>query len=74
MEQAGLAVRLDGNPDLMHHKMFIVDSETVITGSPNFSKRGDQDNDENLLIIHDRETFLVPWPLTIFHEIFNFRA
>jgi phosphatidylserine/phosphatidylglycerophosphate/cardiolipin synthase-like enzyme len=58
MEQAGLDVRLDGNPDLMHHKVFIIDSETVITGSPNFSKRGDQDNDENLLIIHDRETAL----------------
>jgi phosphatidylserine/phosphatidylglycerophosphate/cardiolipin synthase-like enzyme len=56
MKQAGLNVRLDGNPDLMHHKVFILDNETVIMGSPNFSKKADQDNDENLLIIHDRET------------------
>jgi phosphatidylserine/phosphatidylglycerophosphate/cardiolipin synthase-like enzyme len=56
MKDAGLNVRLDGNPDLMHHKVFIVDNLTVITGSPNFSNRGVQDNDENLLIIHDPET------------------
>jgi phosphatidylserine/phosphatidylglycerophosphate/cardiolipin synthase-like enzyme len=56
MKEAGLNVRLDGNPDLMHHKVFILDNETVIMGSPNFSRKADQDNDENLLIIHDRET------------------
>lgn len=37
----------------VHHKVFIVDGKTVITGSYNPSKNGDTKNDENLLIIHD---------------------
>ena len=53
LKAAGLDVRLDGNPSLMHHKVFIIDSETVITGSYNPTKNGDERNDENVLIIHD---------------------
>ncbi len=30
---AGLDVRLDGNDRNMHHKVFIIDGEIVITGS-----------------------------------------
>ena len=43
----------DGNPYLMHHKVFIIDGATVIFGSFNFSNNADQDNDENLLIVDD---------------------
>ncbi|NIV28969.1 MAG: phospholipase [Anaerolineae bacterium] len=50
-----LDVRLDGNPYLMHHKVIILDDETVILGSFNFSRSADEANDENLLVIHDRE-------------------
>ena len=50
---AGQFVRLDGNPRTFHHKVIIIDSSTVILGSFNFSKSADEDNDENLLIIHD---------------------
>ena len=50
---AGLDVRLDGNEYSMHHKVFIIDGETVITGSYNFSRSAEERNDENLLIIHD---------------------
>jgi phosphatidylserine/phosphatidylglycerophosphate/cardiolipin synthase-like enzyme len=52
-KQAGLDVYQDGNPYVMHHKVFIVDDETVIFGSFNFSQNADKDNDENLLIVHD---------------------
>jgi phosphatidylserine/phosphatidylglycerophosphate/cardiolipin synthase-like enzyme len=52
---AGLDVRLDGNPNNMHHKVFIIDEETVITGSYNFSQSAEARNDENTLIIHDPE-------------------
>lgn len=38
----------------VHHKVFIIDDEIVITGSFNPSKNGDTKNDENLLIIHDK--------------------
>ena len=39
----------------MHHKVFIIDNSTVITGSFNPSKNGDERNDENMLVIKDRE-------------------
>ncbi|MCX7837955.1 MAG: phospholipase D-like domain-containing protein [Anaerolineae bacterium] len=53
LKRAGLDVRLDGNPFLMHHKAFIVDGKTVIFGSFNFSRNAEEENDENLLIVDD---------------------
>jgi phosphatidylserine/phosphatidylglycerophosphate/cardiolipin synthase-like enzyme len=50
---AGQFVRLDGNPRTFHHKVIIIDGKTVILGSFNFSNSANEDNDENLLIIHD---------------------
>lgn len=37
----------------VHHKVFIVDNQTVITGSYNPTKNGDERNDENIIIIHN---------------------
>jgi phosphatidylserine/phosphatidylglycerophosphate/cardiolipin synthase-like enzyme len=62
MRDAGLEVYLDGNPYVMHHKLFVLDRKTVIFGSFNFSSNADTDNDENLLIVDDpklAEAFLV---------------
>jgi phosphatidylserine/phosphatidylglycerophosphate/cardiolipin synthase-like enzyme len=53
MKAAGLDVLQDGNPYLMHHKVFIIDGQTVIFGSFNFSQNAETANDENLLIIDD---------------------
>ena len=49
---AGVAVKTDGNAYNMHHKVIILDGETVITGSFNFTRSADTINDENVLIIH----------------------
>jgi len=49
----GLDVIKDNNPANMHHKVFIIDEKIVITGSFNPSKNADNNNDENILIIHD---------------------
>ncbi len=46
------AVRLDKKETLFHHKMFIVDNQTLITGSMNPTKNGIRGNDEVLAIIH----------------------
>jgi phosphatidylserine/phosphatidylglycerophosphate/cardiolipin synthase-like enzyme len=51
----GIDVRLDGNPKSMHHKVIIIDGEIVVTGSYNFSKSARTRNDENTLILHNRE-------------------
>ncbi len=45
----------DGNPYVLHHKVFIVDNEIVITGSYNFTASAEDQNDENIVIIHSRE-------------------
>jgi phosphatidylserine/phosphatidylglycerophosphate/cardiolipin synthase-like enzyme len=48
---AGLPVRQDGNPGTLHHKVFVIDDEIVITGSFNFSNNADESNDENVVIV-----------------------
>jgi phosphatidylserine/phosphatidylglycerophosphate/cardiolipin synthase-like enzyme len=53
MKEAGLDVYQDGNPYVMHHKVFVVDDRTVIFGSFNFSESADRENDENCLIVDD---------------------
>jgi phosphatidylserine/phosphatidylglycerophosphate/cardiolipin synthase-like enzyme len=53
--EAGLDVRLDGNNRNMHHKVIIIDEEIVITGSYNFSRSAENHNDENILIIYNRD-------------------
>lgn len=40
---------------ILHNKVFIIDNKTVVTGSYNPTKNGDEMNDENVLIIHDEE-------------------
>lgn len=51
---AGLDVRRDGNPSMMHHKVFIID-DTVLTGSFNFSRNASRSNDENVIFITDAD-------------------
>jgi phosphatidylserine/phosphatidylglycerophosphate/cardiolipin synthase-like enzyme len=50
-----LDVIKDGNKQNMHHKVFIIDEETVVTGSFNPTGGGDTRNDENVLIITDKD-------------------
>ena len=38
----------------MHHKVFIIDGQTVITGSYNFSKNAESRNDENILLLRSK--------------------
>ncbi len=49
---ANVPVEVDGNKYTMHHKVIIIDDNTVITGSFNFTKTADTANDDNVLIIH----------------------
>jgi phosphatidylserine/phosphatidylglycerophosphate/cardiolipin synthase-like enzyme len=73
MSTAGLpnlTVRTDGNPRIMHHKVIIIDRETVIFGSFNFSEAANSRNDENILIVHDPifTTFFVQEFETVWEE------
>lgn len=55
MRDMGMDVLTDGNPYIMHHKVFIIDDQTVILGSFNFSRNADESNDENVLIIRNSD-------------------
>jgi phosphatidylserine/phosphatidylglycerophosphate/cardiolipin synthase-like enzyme len=53
--EAGMDIRLDGNErGLLHHKVLIIDQEIVITGSYNFTASAENNNDENVVVLHDR--------------------
>jgi phosphatidylserine/phosphatidylglycerophosphate/cardiolipin synthase-like enzyme len=56
MRAAGgrVSVFLDANPRNMHHKVLILDDETVVAGSFNFSDGADKQNDENVVIFTSR--------------------
>ncbi len=48
-------VRQDGNPGTFHHKVFIIDDKYVVTGSLNFSDNANDSNDENVIILNNRD-------------------
>jgi len=54
LRQAGANITLETTPRLQHNKLFIIDHNTVITGSYNPTKAAATINDENILIIHDQ--------------------
>ena len=66
---AGMDVRLDGNPFNMHHKVIIVDQSIVIFGSYNFSRSAEERNDENTLIVHN--TDLAAQFMAEFERVYN---
>jgi phosphatidylserine/phosphatidylglycerophosphate/cardiolipin synthase-like enzyme len=51
--EAGIPTKIDAAHKDAHNKMMVIDGETVITGSFNFTKAAEEKNAENLLIIHD---------------------
>ena len=53
----------------MHHKVFIIDNQTVETGSFNPTKGADSVNDENILIMHDED--VTQMYLREFKELYN---
>jgi len=44
----------DGRHKDAHDKIMLIDGQTIITGSFNFTKQSEDDNGENLLIIHNK--------------------
>jgi phosphatidylserine/phosphatidylglycerophosphate/cardiolipin synthase-like enzyme len=54
LKKMGADVIYDENPATMHDKFFVIDGKTVITGSYNPTKHAEYGNNENVLIIKDR--------------------
>jgi phosphatidylserine/phosphatidylglycerophosphate/cardiolipin synthase-like enzyme len=53
LRHGGVDVLEDGNCYILHHKLIVIDQQTVITGSYNFTNSAERDNDENLVIVDD---------------------
>ncbi|MCX6079641.1 MAG: phospholipase D-like domain-containing protein [Chloroflexi bacterium] len=50
---AKVPTKVDGNKYTMHHKVMVIDESIVITGSFNFTNAADNENDDNIIVIHD---------------------
>jgi phosphatidylserine/phosphatidylglycerophosphate/cardiolipin synthase-like enzyme len=51
---AGIPTFIDAKHAIAHNKIMVIDGETVLTGSFNFTKAAEEKNAENLLVIRDR--------------------
>lgn len=51
LANSGIPVRIDSGFAIAHNKVMILDDETVITGSFNFTKAAEERNAENVLIL-----------------------
>jgi len=55
LSHAGIPVWIDSSHAIAHNKVMVIDAQTVITGSFNFTKAAESRNAENLLIIRSAE-------------------
>ena len=51
---AGILTLIDAKHAIAHNKVMVIDDETVLTGSFNFTKAAEGKNAENLLVIRDK--------------------
>ncbi|MGM5483380.1 MAG: phospholipase D-like domain-containing protein [Nanobdellota archaeon] len=61
----------DKNPKTMHNKYFIIDEEIVFTGSYNPTNNGNENNDENIVIIKNRT--IASEYISNFERIYNYK-
>jgi phosphatidylserine/phosphatidylglycerophosphate/cardiolipin synthase-like enzyme len=52
---AGIPVQIDAAHAITHNKVMVIDGETVISGSFNFTKAAEERNAENLLVIRSKD-------------------
>lgn len=55
---AGIQTYIDARHAIAHNKIMIIDQETLITGSFNFTKAAEEKNAENLLVIHGNKSMI----------------
>jgi phosphatidylserine/phosphatidylglycerophosphate/cardiolipin synthase-like enzyme len=55
ISNAGIPTFIDDKHAIAHNKIMIIDNETVITGSFNFTKAAEEKNAENVLVIKSKE-------------------
>jgi phosphatidylserine/phosphatidylglycerophosphate/cardiolipin synthase-like enzyme len=69
MQNAGVLVLIDAKHSIAHNKIILIDGQTLITGSFNFSKAAEEKNAENLLVLKD-----CPALISAYNQNFNAHA
>lgn len=73
LAQAGVKVWLDEQHQSAHNKVMVIDGETVVTGSMNFTYAGQFKNAENMLILRGNkplaEAYVANWKLHKQHAL-----
>lgn len=67
---AGIPTYIDAQHAIAHNKIMVIDDQTVLTDSFNFTKAAEEHNAENLLVIHDADLarkYLVNWRFHLKH-------
>lgn len=71
LQHEGIPTYIDAKHAIAHNKIMIIDSQTVITGSFNFTTAAEEHNAENLLVISDpalAQKYLVNWNTHFSHS------
>ena len=55
LRAAGMPVKIENYAGKMHSKTMIIDDRYLVLGSMNFSKSGESKNDENLIVLENKE-------------------
>ncbi len=55
LHNMGIPISIDARHAIAHNKIMVIDGQTVITGSFNFTKAAEENNAENLLVIRSPE-------------------
>jgi phosphatidylserine/phosphatidylglycerophosphate/cardiolipin synthase-like enzyme len=70
---AGIPTHIDTKHAIAHNKVMIIDGETVITGSFNFTTAAEEHNAENMLVIKDKAIaakYISNWDGHVEHSAF----
>lgn len=55
VREAGIHTLIDSRHAIAHNKIMVIDQDTVVTGSFNFTKSAEEKNAENILVIRSTE-------------------
>ncbi len=55
VQHAGIRTLIDAKHAIAHNKIMVIDGQTVITGSFNFTRAAEENNAENLLVIRSQD-------------------
>jgi phosphatidylserine/phosphatidylglycerophosphate/cardiolipin synthase-like enzyme len=71
LQHEGIPTYIDAKHAIAHNKIMIIDSQTVLTGSFNFTTAAEEHNAENLLVISDpalAQKYLANWNTHFSHS------